>query len=257
MTGNTEFDAQRAILNAELTAVALAGGDTGKVRKKLQALDDREQAAREAENAAREAERRQRMQAADEVGLQRAASAIERIQTLGHVVGEHEAQSLRGQYVAIAHLDAEIAIADETRIAAHERAQHIEGRIEMLQARADALSGLRVTQQASERDLTEASMLEKDIATLQEALADAQASAAATRIPADLLARRAEEWTRACATEVAIIQRGIRDQLAQVETMYLALVGNLMDVTGASHPTACWQPGADLSWLFRTGQLRR
>ncbi|MGA3887661.1 hypothetical protein ACI2S3_02895 [Ralstonia nicotianae] len=252
-----EFAQQRAVLQAELSAAALAGANTAKVRAKLQALDDREQAARDAENAAREAERRQRMQAADEAGLQRAASAIERIQALGHDVAEFEAQNLRGQYAVIARLDAEIAIADEARIAADQRVEHIEGRIQLLQARADALSGLRLTGQASERDLTESNMVAQDLVTLRTTLDDAQASADATRIPADLLARRAEEWTRAGATEVAIIERGIRGQLAQVEATYLGLVGTLMGVTGASHPTACWQPGADLSWLFRTGQLRR
>ncbi|WP_407122175.1 hypothetical protein [Bradyrhizobium sp. STM 3561] len=257
MAGNTEFEAQRAILNAELTAVALAGGDTSKVRKKLHALDDREQAARDSDNAAREAERRQRMEVAADVGLQRAMAAIERIQAQGYGVAEHEVQSLRDQYIAIARLDAEIATADEARIAASERAQHIEGRIELLQARADALSGLRLTGQASERDLTESNMVAQDIVTLKEALEDAQATAAATRIPADLLARRAEEWTRAGATEVAIIQRGIRARLADVEAEYLDLVGKLVGVTGASHPTACWQPGAGLSWLMRTGALPR
>ncbi|MGY3551183.1 hypothetical protein [Bradyrhizobium sp. USDA 4469] len=254
---DTDFQAQRAILAAELSAAALAGGSTAKIRAKLKALDDREQAARDAETAAREAERRQRMQAAADIGLQRAVSAIERIETQGYGVTEHEAQSLRDQYIAIARLDAEIAVADEARIAANERAQHIEGRIELLQARADALSGLRLTKQATERDLTESHMVAQDIITLKEALEDAQASAAAMRIPADLLARRAEEWTRAGATEVAIIQRGILGRLGDVEAEYLDLVGKLMGVTGASHPTACWQPGAGLSWLMRTGALPR
>ncbi|MDO3518143.1 hypothetical protein [Ralstonia pseudosolanacearum] len=257
MAGNTEFDAQRAILNAELTAVALAGGDTAKVRKKLQALDDREQAARDAESAAREAERRQRVQAAADIGLQRATSAIERLAAQGHVVAEHEAQNLRHTYSEIARLDAEIEIAGEARVAVNERSEQIEARIELLQARADALAGLRLTGQASERDLTESTMLLQDICTLQEALADAKARAAEVRIPEDLLARRAAEWTQAGAIEVSVAQRCIRDQLAQTEVVYLDLVRQLMDATGATHPTACWQPGTGLSWLLRTGALPR
>ncbi|MDN3365891.1 hypothetical protein QQO24_01730 [Ralstonia pseudosolanacearum] len=255
MAGNTEFDAQRAVLNAELTAAALAGGNTAKIRSKLQALDDREQAARDAENAAREAERVRRTQEAAEIGLQRAAAAIERLAAQGHTAAEHEVQNLRHAYADIARLDAEIEIAGEARNAANEGAGQIAARIALLQARVDALAGLRLTGQASERDLSESAMLAQDIATLEGALADAQASAAAMRIPEDLLARRATAWAQAGTIEAAVIQRCIRDRLAQVETTYLGLVRELMDVTNASHPTACWQPGAGLSWLLRTGAL--
>lgn len=41
-----DFESQRAALQAELTAVALAGGDTGRIREKITKLDEREQAAR-------------------------------------------------------------------------------------------------------------------------------------------------------------------------------------------------------------------
>ncbi|MCD9228936.1 hypothetical protein ACPPTR_10510 [Ralstonia pseudosolanacearum] len=257
MAGSTEFEAQRAILNAELTAVALAGGDTGKVRKKLQALDDREQAARDAESAAQEAERRQRLQDAADIGLQRATSAIERLAAQGHAVAEHEAQNLRHAYAEIARLDTEIEIAGAARIAASERADQIGARIELLQARADALAGLRLTGQASERDLTESAMLLQDICTLQEALADAKARAAEVRIPEDLLARRTAEWAQAGAIEVSVAQRCIRDQLTQTEVVYLDLVRQLMGAVGATHPTACWQPGAAFSYFLRTGAFPR
>ncbi|HEF4739714.1 hypothetical protein KTD19_12490 [Burkholderia multivorans] len=252
---DTDFQAQRAVLKAELTAIALAGGDTAKVRDKLAKLDAREQSAREAEAAAQAAERNRRLIEAAERGAQLGAEAVARLVSEGFAVSEFDAQQFDTLGRTVAHLEAELGLLSDARAAALEQVQRVETRITALEERSQALTGLRLTGQAVERDLNELVAIEKDVATLREALAAAQAKANAVQIPDDMLRQRQRAVEGIAEYERSIAVRSLRDQVALAEAELLASIRKLVAVSGAAHPSHVYTRSVELDRFLRLGIL--
>lgn len=255
MENNHDIDARRAALQAELSVIALAGGNTAPVREKLAKLDAREQEARAAEAARREADRAQRLRDAREHGARLGADAVARLVAAGHEVTEPEEQHLVTLGQGIGMAEVELRLAHEAHAAATERVQGIRSRLSLLEERSRALSGLRITGQAGERDIAEATLIEKDLQTLRDLLSSACASADAVRVPADIGQRRQNAMNELASSEKAITVRSMQAKVAHAERELLERIRQLVSVSGATHPSNVYRRGQPLDRFFRMNIL--
>lgn len=249
------YEAKRAAIVADITSAALTGAPTDKLRKKLADLDADHEAELAAQDAALRAAAGERHEAAVEDGLTRAKSAVARLTAVGHQPTEHEERRLRDAYVNLAEAQSNIDAHKERRAALDDAVSVIESRIELLRDRAKALSNLRLTGAASERDQAESFTVERDIATLEIALIEASELAEAVRIPSDLLERRDRLATTAAQAEVAVSIRFLTEQVATYEVLMLDAIRALVRVTGATRPGDVYRMSDGLSWFVRTGAL--
>lgn len=252
---NTEFEAQRAALMAELTQIALAGGDTGRTREKLAKLNDREQSARADVSKRCEAERSLRLLAAAEQGTKIGTEAAARLAIAGHEINETDTKQFEHLGRVVANVDAELSLASDAHVAAQDRVRQVEARIAAMDERSRALSALRVTGQAAERDQNEAVMIEKDLQTLRDLLASATSSAVAACVPAELQNRRQTALDAIAAHERTIILRSLREKVARTEVELLAGIRELIAVSGARHPGEVYQRNPQLDRFFRLSVL--
>lgn len=177
------FEAQRAAIMAELTQAALTGGDTAKAREKLTRLAEREAQAAEAERERAEAQRQQAEADMAARAAELATEAIERLRADGIDVADTDAQNLQAYARTVARHEAEIQTAGDAYVLAQSKVQQVQDRIAALSERAAALSALRLTGQATDRDTGEAVLIERDLQTLREALTPAQAAQARVQVP--------------------------------------------------------------------------
>ncbi len=178
------FEALRAALNAELTQAALTGGDSSKIRAKLAQLDSREAAERQAQVQRDAAAQQQLADEATARGAELGAAAVERLQARGFDVQDASANQLAILGRTVAQREASIRTAEDGHTFAHGKVQQIAERLQALSARADALAALRLTGQATERDNSEAALIERDLSVLRIAHQEAQAAALAAQVPA-------------------------------------------------------------------------
>ncbi|UIF85148.1 hypothetical protein [Cupriavidus sp. UYPR2.512] len=251
----SNYESQRAAVIADITAAAMVGSPTDKLRKKLADLDAHFEAELAAQDAAQRAAAAERQQAAVEDGLARADSAVFRLTAVGHVPTDDEARRLRDAYCDLAEAQANVATLHERSAELAVAVSAIEKRVTLLRDRAQALSALRLAGAASERDQAESFTVERDIATLETALTEARVHVEAARIPSDLLQRRDRLLAAAAQAEVAVSTRFLTEQAAAYEALLLDAVGTLMRVTGAVRPGDVYRMGDRLSWFVRTGAL--
>lgn len=243
----SNYEAQRAAIVADITAAALSGAPTDKLRKKLADLDADHEAELAAHDAAQRAAAAERQQAAVADGLARAESAVSRLVAVGHQPTEQEERRLRDVYCDLAEAKANVDTHHERRAELTAAVSVIENRIKLLRDRAQALSALRLAGAASERDQAESFTVERDIATLENALTEARAHVEAARVPSDLLERRDRLATTAAQAEVAVSTRFLTEQATAYEVLLLDSVRALMRVTGAVRPGDVYRMSDGLS----------
>ncbi|WP_186138315.1 hypothetical protein [Burkholderia gladioli] len=250
-----EFDAERARLAAELTQLALAGSNTAKVREKLAALDEREQAARDAEQAAAAERRKEREMEAVRAASVLATEAAFRLTDAGYEVGPNDAEQLALMAAAVTRNDADIAEAEAGRAAAFRAAMDIATRIDLLNARAAALQELRLTGQATPRDLAEAETIRADLAVLEAAYARAETAAQAITVPSHMLEHRQRALGALHAFEASIARRILEQRVADAENAFLDAVRALLVGTGAHAAAGTYRRGAAFDAFVRYGAL--
>lgn len=108
---------------------------------------------------------------------------------------------------------------------------------------------------ASERDLGEAIIVEKDLQILRELLAAASTSAAAARGSAELQQRRKNALDDLAAHEKAVVVRSLQVKVTRVEGELLAAIRELVAVSGARHPSEVYRRNPQLDRFFHFGIL--
>jgi hypothetical protein len=252
---SNEFQAQRAVLNAELTALALSGADTSKCRDKLTKLDARVQEARDAELAVSAAERTQRNEDAATRGTMLGAAAIARLVDAGFSPTELDADQLAMLGQEAVRFDADIEAAEDVRAVAFAEVERISDRIEVLKAHSAALTDLRLTGQGTPRDLSEFIAVERDIETLQAALGQANARASTVKLPNDVIQRRQRALEALDVHTASIVTRCLRERIQAAEHAYLDSVRALLAATGARATAGTYVRGQEFDRFVRYGAL--
>ncbi|CAB3753015.1 hypothetical protein [Paraburkholderia solisilvae] len=260
MTTHTEnFDAQRALLNDELTAIALAGGNTSKTREKLAALDKREQAAQEAEQASAQAaadeQRRQFEMEAVRAASELATAALLRLTDAGFEVGENDAKNLALAAHDVVRFDADIAEVKTARHAAYQAAMNIATRIDLLNARANALQQLRLTDQAVPRDAAESETIRADLMVLNAAYGHADAAAQAVTVPAHMIENRPRALQKMQALEIEIRKRIVWERARAAELAYMDAIRAVCAESGSRGPAGLYMRSTEFDRFLRTNQL--
>ncbi|WP_175761891.1 hypothetical protein [Burkholderia ambifaria] len=203
----TKFDEERATLNAELTAIALAGGNTDSVRDKLAKLEQREADARyAAQDAYRERVKARELESVREAS-EMATAAVFRISEAGFTPSDADAERLALLARDVVRHDTQISLAQEARDEAFAHAMTIATRLKLMTDRQQSLQDLRLSGVATPRDTAEAAMLVQDIATVNEAYVRAHATAIATMVPADLVEYRKRAMAAFLDAERVIVNR--------------------------------------------------
>jgi len=252
---NEDFEAARAILNAELTQLAMAGSDTARVREKLAKLGAREQAERDAEQAAALEARKALDLEAVRKASELASAAIYRLQDAGVPLSEHDVQQVTLLSRGVVLYDPEIASIESVRNSAFEEAQHCAGRLALLQERANALQGLRMTGQGTQRDLAEAATIERDIDTLRAAFATSEAKFSASQVPEELIQMRQRAMSEFSAHERQLAIRTLHENVRAAEEAFLDAVRALMAGTGSKSPVGVYKRSAEFDKFLRYGAL--
>lgn len=249
------LEAQRAAITAELTQAALTGGDTAKAREKLARLDERERAAQEAAQARDDAQRQQAEADMAARGLALANETIERLRVVGVEVSDIDAQNLTAYARTVARHEAEIQAAEAASLLAQSKAQQVRERIQVLTERANALSALRLTGQATERDTGEAVLIERDLALLAETLRDAEAAATAAHVPSAMHQQHQAAMAALQAQERAVTLDSLRSRAKAAEAAYLAAVRQLVAASGAVHTSQAFTRDAAVDRWVNFGTL--
>jgi hypothetical protein len=253
---SNEFQIERARLQAELTALALVGGGTDKVRAKLAKLDEREQQARNAEAAAVEAARQDRLADAAASAECRVAEICERLTAGGNEVTDADRTRLGAMCQQSAAQFAEIGAVRDARSAVAQRIGQIASRISLLEDRRGAIAELRASGQSNDRDLIEIRGLELDLETLRAAKAEAQAELDAIAEPAGAAELRQRAERDIAALERDIAARAIASRIAEQEATLLDSIKQLVAVSGAKIPGDVYRRTPGLDWFIRTGALK-
>ncbi|WP_238914239.1 hypothetical protein [Achromobacter insolitus] len=253
---SNEFQVERAKLKSELAAIALAGGDTGRVRDRLAKLDEREQEVRDAEAAAVEAARRDRLADAAASAEARVAEIAERVQASGHELTDGDRQKIAALCRRSAELFAEIGMTRDARSAVAQKVSQIAGRVSLLDERRTAIAELRSTGQSTDRDLLELRGLELDAETLRAAKAEAQAQLDAIVEPAGTSELRQRVEGEIAAFERDLAVRSISASITALEAELLEGVRRLVEVSCAKRPGDVYRMGPQLDWFVRTGQIK-
>jgi len=255
-TGRTEdFEAQRALLNDELTKIALTGGSTAKTREKLSALGEREQAAREAEQAVVAEQRKQREFDAIATAAELSAAALLRLTDAGYEVGPNDAERLAMIASDVVRYDPVIGEAEAARDEAYRAAALVSTRIQLLNDRASALQDLRLTGQSTPRDLAEAETVARDLETLQAAYSRADAEARAAKVPADMLAHRQRAMQVLQAAEKGIAEHILDQRIQDAENAVLDAVRARVAFAGVRSAVGLYRRSASFDAFVRFGAL--
>ena len=163
--------------------------NTAKARAKLARLGEREAQAAEAERARAEALHQQADADMAARVAELAQEAVERLHMAGIDVAGTDAQTLHAYARTVARHEAEIQTAGHAFVLAQAKVEQVQDRITALSDRANALSALRLTGQATDRDAGWAVLIERDMQTLHQALTQAQSELARVQV-ADWLSAR-------------------------------------------------------------------
>ena len=249
------FEAQRAAIMAELTQAALTGGDTAKAREKLTRLAEREAQAAEAERERAEAQRQQAEADMAARAAELATEAIERLRADGIDVADTDAQNLQAYARTVARHEAEIQTAGDAYVLAQSKVQQVQDRIAALSERAAALSALRLTGQATDRDTGEAVLVERDLQTLREALTQAQAAQARVQVPDAMQHQHQAALAALQAQERAVRLECLRTRAKAAEAAFLGAVRELVVVSGVAHPSQAFTRDPALDRFVNFGHL--
>lgn len=249
------FEAQRAAITAELTQAALLGTDTAKIREKLARLAEREAQAAGAERTRAEA---QRQQAEADIAARAAAlaqEAIERLRADGIDLKDVGVQTLQAYARTVARHEAEIQNAGAAHALAQAKVDQVQARIAALSERAAALSGLRLTGQANDRDVGEAVLAERDLQTLRAALEQAQTALANVQVQDGI--QRAHQAAVAAlqAQERAVRLDCLRNRAKAAEAAFLGAVRALVTAAGVAHPSQAFTRDPALDRFVNFGHL--
>lgn len=251
-----EFSAERSKLRGELTALAMTGADTAKVRARLAKLDEREQQARDAEAAVVEAARQDRLADAAASAEHRIAEICQRLTASGNEVTDADRTRFDAMCRQSAAWFAEVGATRDARSAVAQRVSQIAGRISLLEDRRGAIAELRASDQSNDRDLIELRGLELDLETLRAAKAEAQAEFDAIVEPAQAveLRQRAERDIAVLERDIAV--RSIAARIAAQEAALLDSIKQLVEISGVVRPWDAYRPTPAWDWFVRTGALK-
>lgn len=249
------FEAQRAAITAELTQAALTGGDTAKLREKLGKLEEREALAQAAEQQRQQA---QRQQVDADVAARAAAlvaEAVERLRAGGVEVADADGQNLHAHARVVARHEESIRAAEGIHSLAHDGVQQVQDRIAALSERAAALSAMRVTGQATDRDTGEAVLVERDLQTLREALTQAQGALASVQVPDAMQHQHQTALAALHAQERDITLRCLHRRAKAAEAAFLVAVRELVVTSGVAHPSQAFTRDPALDRFVNFGSL--
>ncbi|WP_186194546.1 hypothetical protein [Burkholderia gladioli] len=249
------FDEERAVLNEELTKVALCGGDTTSVRAKLANLEAREADARQTAQDAYEERRKERELKSMRDAAEMATTAAFRMSEAGFTPSDSDAERLALLARDVTRYDTQIAEAQEARTEAFEQAMTISVRLKLLTDRQRALQDLRMAGVATPRDAAEAVVLVQDIATLNEAYSRASARASATVVPADLVEYRQRAMDTFLASERAMVSRMLDERIEAAENAVLDAVRAKVAFAGARTAAGLHKRSAAFDQYVRFGAL--
>lgn len=253
---SNEFQVERAKLQSELTSLAMTGADTSRLRDKLAKLDQREQATRDAEAAAIEAARQDRLLDAAAAAERRCGEIVERLMATGHELTDGDRQKIAALCKQSADLFVEVGLTRDARSAAAKKIGDIASRIGLLEDRRSAITELRLTGQACDRDLIEFNAVSLDLETLVAAKAQAQAQFDAIVEPAGISELRQRVEGEIAALERDLAARSISASIAAQEAELLKNIKRLVEVAGAKTPGSVYRMSPQLDWFVRTGQIK-
>ncbi len=249
------FEAQRAAIMAELTRAALTGGDTAKAREKLARLAEREAQAAQAEHQRQQAQ----LQQADSDAVTRTAElageVIECLRADGIDVADTDAQTLQAYARTVARYEAEIRTAGHAFMLAQTKVEQVQDRITSLSDRANALSALRLTGQATDRDAGEAVLIERDMLTLHQALTQAQSGLASVQVPDSMRHQHQAAQATLQAQERAITLNCLRNRAKAAEAAFLKAVRELVAASGVAHSSHAFTRDPALDRFVNFGHL--
>jgi hypothetical protein len=222
---------------------------------RLAALDQRERVSQEAEQAAANEVRRQRELAAVSEAAQLSTAILLRLRDGGIEATEHDAAHIALAAHTVVRNDPDIAEVEAAREIALEEVERISERIGLLNERAVALQSLRFTDQSAPRDLAEAATIERDLDTLRNALASAEARARAAKVPDELREMRRRAMEALSAYEVHVATRTLHERVHAAELAYLDSIRNLLAGTGSRTAVGVYRRGAEFDRFVRYGAL--
>jgi len=249
------FEAQRAAIMADLTQAALLGGDTAKAREKLARLGEREAQAAEAERERAEALRQQADADLAARAAELAKEAVERLHMAGIEVAGTDAETLKAYAHMVARHEAEMQTAGDAFVLAQAKVGQVQDRITALSDRANALSALRLTGQATDRDAGEAVLIVRDMQTLHQALTQVQSRLASVQVPDGLRHQHQAALTTLQAQERAITVNCLRSRAKAAEAAFLAAVREVVAASGVAHPSHAFTRDPALDRFVNFGHL--
>ncbi|UVS96357.1 hypothetical protein [Burkholderia glumae] len=250
-----KFDEERATLNAELTAVALSGGNTESVRAKFAKLEAREADARYAAQDAYQERIKERELESVREASEMATAAVFRISEAGFTPSEDDAQLLAMRAADVVRHDAQISMAQEARDEAFGHAMTIATRLKLMTDRQQALQDLRLTGVDTPRDTAEAAVLVQDIETVSGAYARAHATAVATVVPADLVEYRKRALAAFHEAERGIVFRMHDERIEAAEHAILDFVRAKMAFAGVRTAAGLHKRSPAFDQYIRFGAL--
>ena len=184
-----------------------------------------------------------------------ATEAIERLRADGIDVADTDAQNLQAYARTVARHEAEIQTAGDAYVLAQSKVQQVQDRIAALSERAAALSALRLTGQATDRDTGEAVLIERDLQTLREALTPAQAAQARVQVPDAMQHQHQAALAALQAQERAVRLECLRTRAKAAEAAFLGAVRELVVVSGVAHPSQAFTRDPALDRFVNFGHL--